>query len=82
VRGITGKEKRLWMTSALTYCPEIVDWLAVLLLVVDKGRTVRTSPGTLVTLIRMFPRVTSSVIYQIVRSLEFFPTEVTSVAKL
>ena len=54
------------MAAALADCAQIVNWLIVLLLVMNKGGTVRSRPIASVTLVRVFPCVTSSVVYQVV----------------
>ena len=56
--------------------------LIVLLLVVDEAAAVRPSPRALVTLVGVLPCVAPPVVYEVVRSLEFLATEVTSVSKL
>ena len=57
------------MAAALADCPQIVHGLVVLLLVVDEGRAVRPRPVAAVALVRVLPRVPSSVVYQVVRAL-------------
>ena len=61
---------------------DVVYWLCVFLLVMNEGGAVRAGPAALVALVRVLARVTPPVIYQVVRPLEFLPTEVTSVPKL
>ena len=57
------------MAAALADCAQIAHRLIVLLFVMDKGGAVRSCPIATVTLIRVFPCVTSSVVYQVVRAL-------------
>ena len=57
------------MAAALADSAQIVHRLVVLLLVMDKGGAVWPSPIASVTLVRVFPCVTSSVVYQVVRAL-------------
>ena len=54
------------MAAALADCAQIVHRLIVLLFVMYKGGTVRSCPIATVTLIRVFPCVTPSVVYQVV----------------
>ena len=53
----------------------------VLLLVVNETAAIRSSPGALVTLVRVFSGVASPVVDQVVRTFELFTTKVTCVAK-
>lgn len=73
---------RFRVAAPLADGAKVADRLVVLLLVVDEGGAVRTRPGTLVTLVGVFTRVPSSVVDQVIRSLEFLSTEVASMAKL
>ena len=57
------------MATALADSAKIAHWLVVLLLVVDEGRAVRPRPVAAVALVRVFPRVPPSVVYQVVRAL-------------
>ena len=57
------------MAAALADSAQIVHRLVVLLLVMDKGGAVWPCPIASVTLVRVFPCVTSSVVYQVVRAL-------------
>jgi len=68
--------------SVFSFLVDVVHRLGVLLLVVDEGAAVRPGPAALVALIRVFPGVTTSVVDQIIRSLELLPTEVAGVTKL
>ena len=66
---LPGEQHWFWMAATLADCSEIVHRLIVLLLVMDKGGTVRSRPIAPVTLVRVFPGVASSVVYQVVRAL-------------
>ena len=53
----------------------------VLLLVVNETAAIWSSPGALVTLVRVFSGVASPVVDQVVRTFKLFTTKVTCVAK-
>lgn len=71
-----------WMAAPLADGAKVADRLVVLLLVVDEGGAVRTRPGALVAFVGVFTRVPSSVVDQVIRSLEFLSTEVAGMAEL
>lgn len=60
----------------------IMHNISVFLLVMNEAAAVRSCPITLVALIGMFSRVSSSVVYQVVGTLELLATEVASVSEL
>jgi len=60
----------------------ILNDIGVLLLVVNKTAAVRTCPVALVALVGVLAGVPTSVVYQIVRSLELFATEVACMPEL
>ena len=56
----------VWMAAALADGAQIVHRLVMLLLVMDKGGAVGPRPIASVTLVRVFPCVPASVVYQVV----------------
>ena len=68
--------------SMLGVLVDIVHRFIVFLLVMYEAAGVRSSPGTLVTLVGMLPCVSPPVIDQVVRSLKLLATKVTCVSKL
>ena len=67
---LPGEQHWFWMAAALTDSAQIVHRLVVLLLVMDKGGAVRPRPIASVTLVRVLPCVTPSVVYQVIRALQ------------
>lgn len=67
--------------SMLDLLVDIMNWFCMFLLVVDERTTVRSSPRALVTLVRMLPSVSSSVVDEVVRSLKLLSTKIACVTK-
>jgi len=67
--------------SMLDLLMDIMNRFCMFLLVVDERTTVRSSPRALVTLVRMLPSVSSSVVDEVIRSLKLLPAKIACVTK-